>query len=73
MQTKKQSIIETITSTAVGFMVSFLSTYIIFPLVGLQTTTGINLVVTIYFTAISLLRGYFIRRYFNKRKPATLK
>ena len=72
-QSKKQSLIESATNTAVGFIISLGSTFIIFPLVGVKTTPETNFVITIYFTAVSLLRGYIIRRYFNKNNSTTLK
>lgn len=68
MQTKKQSLIEAITNTAVGFGVSFASTFLIFPLMGMRSSVGSNLIITCYFTIISIARGYIIRRYFNKQK-----
>lgn len=67
MQTKKQSLTEAITNTAVGFGVSYASTFLIFPLLGMHTNAGTNLVIVIYFTAVSILRGYVVRRWFNKR------
>lgn len=66
-QTKKQSFIESITNTAVGFLISLAATFVIFPLVGYKTTVSKNIIVTLFFTAISILRGYVIRRYFNKK------
>ena len=66
MQTKKQSFIESITNTAVGFVISFASTFLIFPLVGISSSAGKNIIITLFFTTISILRGYFIRRWFNK-------
>ena len=68
MQTKKQSLIESLTNTFIGFAVSFASTFFIFPIMGMKTSVGSNFVITIYFTVISILRGYVIRRYFNKKK-----
>ena len=70
MQTKTQSFIETIINTAIGFVISLLSTFIIFPLVGIEVKPVVNLEVTLYFTIISILRGYIIRRFFNKTKLA---
>ena len=65
MQSKKHSFIEALSNTAIGFLISYASTFLIFPLVGLQSSSGKNLLITIFFTVISILRGYFIRRYFN--------
>lgn len=67
MQTKKQSFIEAITNTAVGFGISLAATFIIFPLVGVATTPFKNVLITVFFTVISILRGYIIRRIFNKK------
>lgn len=67
-QTKKQSLIEVITNTAIGFLISLVSTFIIFPLVDIESTGGKNVIVTIFFTGISIARSYIVRRYFNKKK-----
>ncbi|MBV7268394.1 DUF7220 family protein [Winogradskyella luteola] len=66
-QTKKQSLKEAVTNTAVGFVISYLSTFAIFPLVGFHSNPSKNLVITIYFTIISILRSYVIRRWFNNK------
>lgn len=66
MQTKKQSFIEAITNTAIGFIISLASTFIIFPLVGFESSPSKNMIVTLFFTVVSILRGYIIRRFFNK-------
>jgi len=67
MQTKKQSFIESASNTAVGFLVSYASTFLIFPVMGFNSSGTQNLIITIYFTLVSILRGYVIRRYFNKK------
>lgn len=69
MQSKLQSLIEATTNTAVGFIISLASTFVIFPIVGIATSTKQNVEITLYFTVISILRSYIIRRYFNKAKP----
>lgn len=68
MQSKKHSLIEAITNTAVGFGISLLSIFIILPLVGIESTPGKNGVITLYFTVISIVRGYVLRRVFNRVK-----
>lgn len=68
MQTKKQSFIEAVTNTTVGFIISLTATFIIFPLVGVATTPFKNVLITLFFTAISIARGYIIRRVFNSKK-----
>ncbi len=66
-QTKKQSLIESLTNTAIGFLISLGSTFIIFPLVGFESSVSKNIIVTLFFTVVSILRGYVIRRYFNRK------
>lgn len=68
MQTKKQSFFEAVTNTAVGFLISLAATFIIFPLVGFESSASKNIIVTLFFTAVSIARGFFIRRYFNSKK-----
>jgi hypothetical protein len=67
MQSKKQSFTEALSNTAVGFIVSYISTFLIFPLVGFESSPGKNLIITGYFTVVSILRGYIIRRWFNNK------
>lgn len=68
MQTKRNSLIEAITNTAVGFCISLLATFIIFPIVGVESTGTKNVIITLFFTVISIIRGYVLRRVFNKKK-----
>jgi hypothetical protein len=68
-QTKKQSFTEAITNTFIGFIISLAATFIVFPLFGIQTTVLDNIGITIFYTAISIIRSYVIRRWFNNKKP----
>ncbi|MBK5213614.1 MAG: hypothetical protein JJE55_08150 [Flavobacteriaceae bacterium] len=68
MQTKKQSFIEACTNTAVGFGISLLSIFIILPILGIHSTPGKNVTITLYFTVISIGRSYVLRRWFNKKR-----
>lgn len=70
MQTKKHSLYEALTNTAIGFGVSWASTFAIFPLVGLHTSAGTNLKITCYFTVVSIVRSYLLRRFYNRRMVA---
>jgi len=67
MQSKSKSLIESITNTIVGFMVSLLIQIAIYPILGIPVTISQNLVITSIFTIASILRGYIIRRIFNKQ------
>jgi len=67
MQTKTQSLIESITNIAIGYSVAIASQLAVFPLFNINVTIQDNLMIGLYFTAISLVRSYVVRRYFNKR------
>lgn len=64
-QTKTTSLIETLLNTAIGFAVSFLSWPIAAALTGINYTHSQHWAVVAFFTAISIARGYTIRRFFN--------
>ena len=66
MQTKIQSAIESLLNVAVGMGVAFTSQLIVFPLVGIpEQTMATHMTITLWFTFISLVRSYVIRRWFN--------
>ena len=67
MQTKYQSLIESLTNILVGYLTALLSQVLIFPLFDIDVSFQDNLLIGLYFTIISLLRSYLVRRYFNKR------
>ena len=64
-QTKTQSLTEAFINVAVGFGISLIATIIIFPIMDIESTTSKNLQITLFFTVISILRSYGLRRYFN--------
>ena len=65
MQTRRQSMIETAASVAIGYVVALSSQIVIFPLFGIHATMSDNLLIGAWFTVISIIRGYFVRRFFN--------
>tara|TARA_R110002050_G_scaffold204275_1_gene339487 strand:- start:1775 stop:1987 length:213 start_codon:yes stop_codon:yes gene_type:complete len=66
MQTKKQSLIETISGVFIGLVISFLIQVVIYPAMGIRVTLSQNLFITSVFFMVSVVRGYFVRRLFNK-------
>lgn len=64
-QSKRGSVIETITGTAIGYSVAVLSQVILFPFFDVNVSLEQNLVIALWFTVISLIRGYWVRRLFN--------
>ena len=65
MQTKKMSLIETVSSVIIGFIVALISQLIIFPVFGIEVTLTENLLIGAFFTIVSIIRGYYVRRFFN--------
>lgn len=66
-QSKTQSLKETVISTFIGLAVSLITQIIIFPLYGMEVSFNQNIQITIIFTVVSILRGYLVRRYFNRK------
>ena len=67
MQTKYQSLIESLTNILIGYLTALLSQVLIFPLFDINVTFQDNLLIGLYFTIISLIRSYLVRRYFNSK------
>jgi hypothetical protein len=65
MQSRRQSMAETVASVAIGYVVALLSQLAIFPVFGLEVTLTDNLLIGAWFTIISIIRGYYVRRFFN--------
>lgn len=65
MQSRSKSLLETVTSTAIGFVVSLLLTAAVLPAFGYATTWSHDFWITVIFTVASIMRGYVIRRCFN--------
>lgn len=66
MQSKKYSIIESVTNTVIGLVTSFLIQLIIYPLLDIPVSINQNIIITLVFLIVSIIRGYLIRRLFNK-------
>ena len=66
MQTRKHSAIEQVINIVAGILISFLIQLWIYPLLNIPVTINQNLFITLVFTIVSFIRGYFIRRLFNK-------
>lgn len=52
---------------AIGYGVALVSQIAIFPMFGIHVSLTTNLWIGAWFTLISLVRGYVIRRWFNAR------
>jgi polyferredoxin len=65
MQTRSVSALETVVSTAAGFLISLALTFTVLPAFGYPVTAPHAWGITAIYTAASLLRGYAVRRAFN--------
>lgn len=64
-QTPRGAIIEAWTNIAIGFTVNFLANFLLLPLVGASFTAAENFWLGWIYTAISIVRSYAVRRWFN--------
>jgi len=65
-QSKKYSLIESISNTIIGLITSFIIQIIIYPLLNIQVSIGQNILITFVFFIASIIRGYLVRRLFNR-------
>ena len=68
MQTKRQSLIETLTNVGVGWFISFIANMLVLPLFGYNINLTDGVLISIIFTIISIVRGYVVRRWFNSKE-----
>ena len=66
MQSRLDSFIEAWLNVLIGFGVSVLANFVIFPLVGIGASTTQIITVGIFMTLVSVARSYFVRRFANK-------
>lgn len=64
-QSRRQAVIEAWTNIVIGFSINYVVNIFLLPLVGAQITMANNLWLGCIYTAISMLRQYAIRRWFN--------
>ena len=64
-QSRLMSFLESAISTAVGFGISFAAQVVFLPLLGVAVTLGQNFAFALIMTAISIARGFLLRRLFE--------
>lgn len=64
-QDKLVSLLEAIFNTMVGFVLSVVSYWLLLPLFGIYVPFAANIILTIYFATLSVIRSFAIRRAFN--------
>jgi hypothetical protein len=65
-QTKKKSLIESVSNTSIGLITSFLIQITLYPALGIPVTLSQNIFITFVFFMASIIRSYIVRRFFNK-------
>lgn len=67
-QTKNKSFIESLVNTFIGFIVTLLFSPLIYWMCDVKMSIPKMNLVALFFTVLSILRNYVIRRWFNKIK-----
>ena len=67
MQSKTHSIIESILNVIVGYLVALISQILVFPIFDINVDIKTNIYIGLWFTGISIIRSYILRRIFTKR------
>ena len=65
-QSRLMSLVEAVTNVVVGFAVAVATQIVVFPALGLQASLAQNLTLALAFTGVSILRGYALRRLFER-------
>ena len=65
-QLRRHSLLETVASTFIGFWFSYWLNYFLLPALGHPVSYSQNFWIVAIFTLASLIRGYFLRRFFNR-------
>lgn len=66
MQSRRHSALESVANTVIGYGVAIGSQFAIFPLFDIHIPLSSNLGIGLWFTGISLVRSYVLRRVFNR-------
>lgn len=65
MQSKHQSAIEVLCGTLIGFLIAFAAQLFIMRFYSIPSTISQDVGIVTFFTGVSILRGYAVRRFFN--------
>ena len=64
-QSRRESVIEAWTNIVIGFSINYTANLLLLPLVGAELTAANNFWLGWTYTAISIIRQYAVRRWFN--------
>ncbi|MGC0389158.1 DUF7220 family protein [Bradyrhizobium sp. USDA 241] len=63
-QSRVMSLVEVVTSSLIGFVVSIWANYAVLPLFGFKVKLAESFAITLIFMVISIIRSYLVRRFF---------
>ena len=69
-QSRALSFIEAATNVVVGYVLAIATQLVVFPLFGLEAALGEHMAIGTAFVALSLARGYLLRRLFERIRVA---
>jgi hypothetical protein len=64
-QSRLMSFVEAVTNVVVGYLLAVATQFAIFPMFGLVVSIGDNLLIASFFTVVSLVRSFVLRRLFE--------
>ena len=67
-QSKWDSLKESFTNILTGYIIALVTQIITFPWFDIDTTLGDNMIISLIFTCVSLVRLYIVRRYYNYKE-----
>jgi hypothetical protein len=67
-QSKKYSFIEALINVLIGYSIAVASQYVIFPWFNIEVPIKAHMEIGGFFTLVSLVRSYLLRRLFNAIK-----
>jgi membrane protein implicated in regulation of membrane protease activity len=70
-QTRLGSLIEALANVVIGFGINWVANMAILPLFGFHVTGAQAFGIGVFFTVISIVRSYVLRRWFNAKLQET--
>lgn len=64
-QTRLESLVEALTNVVIGFGLNYIANFLILPTIGCHPSASQNFHIGVWFTIVSVVRSYTIRRWFN--------
>lgn len=65
-QTRTMSAVESVANVLVGYGIALATQVVVFDALQIPVSFGQNLWIGMVFTAVSLIRSYLLRRFFNR-------